>query len=209
MMKTYTPEEERLNILTHGFGLILSFVALFLLLIHGISYGSWTHGLSFGIYGTSLVLLYGASTLYHSATEPSRRFVLNIIDHAAIYILIAGTYTPFTLITLNNSVGWLIFGISWSMALLGVIIKLFYTGRFDLISTLMYVLMGWMIVFAINPLIKNLSIIGLYWLLAGGIAYTVGAIFYSLQSLKFNHAIFHVFVLIGSFCHFISVYFYV
>ena len=134
---------------------------------------------------------------------------LKIFDHAAIYVLIAGTYTPFTLITLNGTIGWVIFGVSWGMALIGIILKFFFTGKYKSISTLMYILMGWMIVFAIKPLIDSLALEGLNWLIAGGVSYTIGAVLYSIEKIKFNHAIFHIIVLIGSFCHFISVFFYV
>jgi hemolysin III len=124
-------------------------------------------------------------------------------------VLIAGTYTPFTLVTLQGSVGWTIFFTAWGFALTGIVLKLFFTGRFDMLSTIMYVFMGWIIVFAIKPLMNNLASEGLMWLFAGGAAYTVGAILYSIKKIKFNHAIFHVFVLAGSFCHFMAVYFYV
>ena len=163
---------------------------------------------SFSIFGASLIILYGASTLYHSAKKPVLRNKLNIIDHVSIYVLIAGTYTPFTLVTLKGTIGWVIFGISWGLALTGIILKLFFTGKYDLISTIMYVFMGWVIVFAIKPLIHNLPLEGLLWLFAGGISYTIGAILYSINKIKFNHAIFHMFVLMGSFCHFVSVFFY-
>jgi len=134
---------------------------------------------------------------------------LRIIDHASIYVLIAGTYTPFTLVTLNGSIGWVIFGISWGLALTGIIWKLFFTGKYKLLSTLMYILIGSVIVFAIKPLTNNLSLEGLLWIFAGGMAYTIGAILYSIKKIKFNHAIFHVFVLIGSASHFVAVFFYV
>jgi len=124
-------------------------------------------------------------------------------------VLIAGTYTPFALVTLNGQAGWWIFGISWGLALSGIILKVFFTGRFQLASTLMYVFMGWIIIFAIRPLIANLSGEGLFWLLAGGVAYTLGAVLYSIRKISFNHAIFHVFVLIGSACHFVSVFYFV
>jgi hemolysin III len=153
--------------------------------------------------------LYAASTFYHSAKKSKLRNRLNIIDHASIYILIAGTYTPFTLVTLKGTIGWVIFGISWGLALTGIILKLFFTGKYNLMSTIMYVLMGWVIVFAIKPLINSLPLAGLLWLVAGGISYTIGAIIYGIKKIKFNHAIFHMFVLMGSFCHFMSVYFYV
>jgi hemolysin III len=124
-------------------------------------------------------------------------------------VLIAGSYTPFTLVTLNGTTGWVIFGVAWSIVICGIILKLFFTGKYKLLSTLLYVAMGWMVIFAIKPLVNNLSAGGLSWLVAGGLAYTVGAILYSIKKIQFNHAIFHVFVLAGSFCHFMAVYFYV
>ncbi|MFT5762220.1 MAG: hemolysin III, partial [Polaribacter sp.] len=161
------------------------------------------------IFGLSLIILYAASTLYHSATKPKLRRRLNIFDHAAIYVLIAGTYTPFTIITLEGETGWIIFGLTWLFALTGIILKLFFTGKFDKLSTTMYVLMGWQIVFVINPLLENLSEQGLFWLFAGGVFYTVGAVLYSIKKIPYNHAIFHFFVLAGSLSHFISIYFYI
>jgi len=208
-IKHYSPTEEKINIVSHAIGFILSVVALALLVRHAAIYGDAWHIVSFSVFGGSLITLYAASTVYHSAEDPVLRSKLRIIDHATIYILIAGTYTPFTLITLGGFTGWVIFSVSWSMAFVGIILKIFFTGKHDLISTLMYVFMGWIIVFAIEPLIHNLSSDGLFWLVAGGVAYTVGAGLYSIEKIKFNHAIFHVFVLIGSACHFVSVYFYV
>lgn len=208
-IKFYDPKEEKLNVISHGFGLILSIVALVLLVVYASLYGSAWHIVSFSIYGASLIVLYSASTLYHYTQTPKLRHRLNIFDHASIYILIAGTYTPFTLVVLNGWVGWTIFGVSWGLALTGVILKLFFTGRFDKISTIAYVLMGWLIIFAIKPLVSGLSFEGLLWLFSGGLAYTIGAILYSIKGMKYNHAIFHIFVLIGSFCHFMAVFFYV
>ena len=167
------------------------------------------HVVSFNIFGASLIVLYAASTFYHSAKKPELRRRLRVLDHASIYVLIAGTYTPFTLVTLNGQIGFTIFGTSWGLALTGIILKLFFTGKYKLISTLMYVFMGWIIVFAIKPLINNLSSDGLLWLVAGGMAYTIGAILYSIKKIKFNHAIFHILVLIGSVCHFVSVFLYI
>ena len=208
-MIQYSPIEEKININSHAIGFILSIVALVLLVAHASMHGDVWHIVSFSIFGTSLILLYAASTFYHSAKKPELRKRLKIIDHASIYVLVAGTYTPFTLVTLKGKLGWLIFGISWGLALSGIILKLFFTGKYNLISTSMYVFMGWVIVFAIKPLINNLPPEGFLWLLAGGISYKLGAILYSIKKIKFNHAIFHMFVLTGSFCHFISVYFYV
>ena len=209
LIKTYSHQEERLNIITHGIGLLLSIVALFLLVIKARNYGDSTAITSFAIYGLSMVILYAASTFYHASKTPELRYKLNIFDHASIYVLIAGTYTPFTLVTLNGWVGWTIFGVSWGLALIGIILKLFYTGKYDKISTIAYVLMGWLIVFAIKPLITNLSYEGLIWLFSGGIFYTVGAILYSMNKMKYNHAIFHIFVLLGTFSHFMAVYYHV
>lgn len=208
-IKFYPPLEEKINILSHIVGLIFSIIALVLLISHASNHGSIWHIISFSIFGSSLIILYAASSYYHSTKSPELRKKMRIVDHASIYILIAGTYTPFTLITLNGVTGWTIFGITWGLALVGITLKLFFTGRFRILSTAMYVFMGWLIVFAINPLINNLHSEGLFWLVLGGIAYTLGAILYAIKKIKFNHAIFHIFVLVGSFSHFISVFFYV
>ena len=205
----YDLSEEKINIITHAIGLLLSIAALVLLIIHASSNGTARHIVSFTIFGASMILLYSASTLYHYSQTPNIRHKLNILDHASIYVLIAGTYTPFTLVTLKGALGWTIFGITWGIALAGVFLKLFYTGKYDKISTIAYVAMGWIIIFAVKPLIENLPLNGLYWLLAGGIFYTIGAVLYSIKKIKFNHAIFHVFVLLGSFSHFMAIYFYV
>jgi len=208
-IKQYSPAEEKINIISHAIGFVLSIVALVLLVTHASMHGDVWHIVSFSIFGASLIILYAASTFYHSAKKPELRKRLKIIDHASIYVLVAGSYTPFTLVTLKGTLGWVIFGISWGLALTGIILKLFFTGKYNLISTSMYVIMGWVIVIAIKPLINNLPSDGFLWLLAGGISYTLGAILYSIKKIKFNHAIFHIFVLTGSFCHFISVFFYV
>ena len=205
----YSKTEEKLNVITHGIGLILSSIALILLVVHANDMGTIRHVISFTIFGVSMILLYSASTFYHYFQNPTIRKKLNILDHAAIYVLIAGTYTPFTLITLKGTLGWTIFGITWGIAIIGIILKLFYTGRFNKISTAAYIAMGWIIIFAIKPLLENLPLNGLYWLLIGGVFYTVGAILYSIEKINYNHAIFHVFVLLGSFSHFMAVYFYV
>ena len=161
---------------------------------------------SVAVFSGSLIALYGSSTIYHSTVNVSRRAWLRTVDHAMIYVLIAGTYTPFSLLVLKGAVGWTIFGVTWAMAATGIVIKLFHTGKYDKLSTAMYVFMGWVIIFAIKPLIANLSPEGLAWLFAGGISYTVGALFYSIRNMPFGHATFHVFCLLGSVCHFVSVY---
>ncbi|MGM0391755.1 MAG: PAQR family membrane homeostasis protein TrhA [Bacteroidota bacterium] len=205
----YPPLEEKLNIFSHAFGFVLSIFGLILLILRANELGEIKHLISFSVFGASLVLLYAASTFYHSAKSHVLRYRLNVVDHAAIYVLIAGTYTPFAMVTLEGTVGWIIFGVIWAMALFGVILKLFYTGRYQTLSTIMYVVMGWIVVFAIKPLLESLPDKGLWWLLSGGISYTLGALIFSLNRIKFNHAIFHVFVLFGSFSHFISIYYYV
>lgn len=205
----YSKKEEVLNVLTHAFGIALSVLGLILLIQKSIPHSNPVYFASALVFGISLVLLYTASTVYHSTSEKRWRYRLNILDHSAIYILIAGTYTPFSLITLSGTIGWIIFSVVWSIALIGVSLKLFLTGKFKVISTIMYVLMGWIIIFAIQPLLENLPSGGLFWLFAGGAFYTLGAVLFLIEKLKFNHAIFHVFVLAGSFSHFMAIYDYV
>ncbi|HWR34217.1 MAG: hemolysin III family protein [Gammaproteobacteria bacterium] len=205
----YPPAEEITNIISHAIGFILSIVALCLLTVHAAQHGNALHITSFVIFGCSLIILYAASTLYHLAKKPELRNKLRVFDHACIYILIAGTYTPISLITLGGATGWVIFGLAWGLAVTGIVLKLFFTGKYNLVSTLMYIFMGWIILFAIKPLVNNLPEGGLIWLIIGGASYTIGAILYSIKQLKFNHAIFHIFVLLGSFSHFVTVYFFV
>ncbi|MGB7785828.1 MAG: hemolysin III family protein [Salinimicrobium sp.] len=205
-IKYYPPKEEFWNVLSHGAGLGFSLLALVLLLVRASRYDSMRLSLSFAVFGVGLILLYAASTFYHSARDPKWRYRLKIFDHVAIFILIAATYTPFSLITLKGDMGWTIFGVAWGIAFFGTILKLFFTGRFKILSTLLYVGMGWVIIFAIKPLIENLSSAGLWWLFAGGFFYTLGAILYNISRIKYNHAIFHLFVLLGSFSHFMAIY---
>ena len=209
ILNSYSPTEEKLNVYSHLLGLFLSIVGLILLIKKSLIIENRWATVSFIIFGLSMITLYLASTLYHAATNPEKRIKLKIFDHVAIYVLIAGSYTPYTLVSLVNDNGWKVFAIVWGFALIGIIIKLFFTGRFKVVSTLMYVLMGWMIVFSFSDLQKNVSEKGINWLIAGGIAYTVGAILYSIKKIPYNHAIFHVFVLIGTFCHFFSILNYV
>jgi len=207
--KDYEEKEEFWNVLTHGLGLALSIPALVLLIVYSSINNSVWHIVSFSIYGATLVILYLASTLFHHSRKKKIRLRLNIFDHASIYLLIAGTYTPYLLVSLRGPWGWSLFGVVWGIAIAGVILKLFYTGRYNKTSTLFYVLMGWIIVIAIKPLLNSLSAEGLFWLAAGGLSYSIGAVFYLLNKLPYNHAIFHVFVLLGSIFHFISIFFYV
>jgi hemolysin III len=205
----YSKAEERVNVVSHGIGFSASIIALILLLVRALSFGDAPRIISFSIFGISLVTLYAASTLYHAAKEETLRSRLKVFDHTAIYVLIAGTYTPFTLVTLHGTVGWVIFGISWGAAITGIILKFFFIGRFRVVSTVMYVLMGWLIVFAAKPLAAAMPAAGLSWLAGGGLAYTLGAVLYIIRRIPFNHAMFHILVLAGSACHWVAVYGYV
>lgn len=208
-MLPYSEKEELINIISHAVGFVLSMAALIFLVYYSIIAGTVWHIVSFSIYGSSLIILYLASTLYHAAKEPKKRAHLKVFDHAAIYVLIAGTYTPFLLVSLNGPWGWSLFAVVWTAAIAGIILKVFFAGRYIKTSTMAYILMGWVIIIAIKPLMENLSAGGLHWLFAGGIFYSIGAVFYIFKKLQYNHAIFHFFVLGGSICHFISVFFYV
>lgn len=201
--------EEVMNAITHGIGTLLAVAGLVLLTVFAYLYGEVWHILSFSIYGTTLVLLYLASTLYHSFTNERLKYIFKILDHSAIYLLIAGTYTPFTLVPLHGVLGWTLFGIVWGLAILGIVLKVFFVGRFKFISTLCYIIMGWFIIIAIKPLIATVATLGIMWLLIGGLFYTLGAVFYLWNKLPYNHAIWHLFVLAGSISHFIAVFFYV
>ena len=205
----YSKKEEKLNVLTHAFGLIMSIVGLPFLLLKSLQYNGFWQPLSIVIFGVSLIVLYAASTFYHASKDSKLRRKLNIFDHAAIYFLIAGTYSPFTIIILDGSLGWLIFSCTWVFAFVGIVLKFFFTGRYDKLSTAMYILMGWQIILVIKPLMNAFSINGLQFLFAGGVFYTVGALLYSSKKITYNHAIFHVFVLLGSTSHFICIYKYI
>ena len=202
----YSPKEELLNIVSHGFGFFASLITFPFLLFKALELSTFWETASYIIYGISLPILYGASTLYHSSKDPIKRRKLNIFDHTAIYILIAGTYSPYCLVVLNNKLGWYMFGFVWLFAITGIILKLFFTGRFNKLSTAMYLFMGWQIVFFINPLAKALPDFNLKLLMIGGVFYSVGAILYSIKKIPFNHAVFHFFVLAGSISHFLSIY---
>ncbi len=207
-IKIYSPKEESVNIRSHFIGLILSILGTIILLFKGAMTGTALSIVSYAIYGGSMILLYLASTLYHSAKDIENRKKLKVFDHASIYLLIAGSYTPFSLLVLKGAWGWSIFGVVWGIATAGIILKLFFTGRFNILSTIGYVVMGWVAVVAIKPLIANFSTEGLILLLAGGIFYTVGAVLYSIKRIPYNHAIFHFFVLFGSLAIFLAIFLY-
>ena len=202
----YSESEERLNIWSHALGLFLSLLAFPFLITKAFTYTGFWQVSSFIIYGLSLIVLYAASTFYHASVNPKNRRKLNIFDHAAIYALIAGSFTPFCIIALDSDLGWYLFVFVWIFALIGIILKLFFTGRFDKLSTAMYLLMGWQVVFFIKPLMKVLTNFGLNLLIIGGVFYTVGAMLYSIKKIPYNHAIFHLFVLLGSASHFFALY---
>ena len=197
------------NSVTHGIGTLLAIAGLVLLVVFATIYGNAWHIVSFSIYGTTLVLLYLSSTLYHSTQEPRRKYIFRIIDHSAIYLLIAGTYTPFMLVTLQGTRGWVMFGIVWFLALAGILYKVFFINRHVVISTLFYLAMGWMIMFSIGDLFRNLPQNGIILLGAGGLAYTFGMLFYAGRDKFLMHAVWHLFVLGGSICHFLSILLYV
>ena len=202
----YSDKEERLNVMTHAFGLLLSVIGLQFLILKALNFVGFWKPASLVIYGLSLIVLYAASTFYHAAKDPKLRRKFNIFDHAAIYVLIAGTYSPYTIILMDSTLGWTVFGLTWSFALLGIILKLFFTGRFDKLSTALYLLMGWQVVFVIKSLMEHLSTEGTQLLFAGGVFYTIGALLYSINRIPYNHAIFHVCVVLGSLFHFFSVF---
>ncbi len=208
MAARYTVREEAANVATHAAGLVASVFGAVVLVYFGIARGEALHVASAGLYGATLVALYGASTLYHAFRRPGVKRVLRVLDHCAIYLLIAGTYTPFVLVGLGGRLGWSLFAVVWAMAAAGIVFKIFATGRFAVVSTAAYVAMGWLGVVAIGPLIRSLSGSAVLWLLAGGVAYTAGTFFYH-RKIPYAHALWHVFVLLGSVCHFVAIGLYV
>ncbi|MCB0273246.1 MAG: hemolysin III family protein [Calditrichaeota bacterium] len=205
--KTYSLGEEIANGITHGIGLALSVAGLTLLVVLAALHGDAWKVTSFSIYGSTLILLYLASTLYHSFPNPRVKRILKIIDHSAIFLLIAGTYTPFMLVNMRGPWGWSLFVTIWVLAIAGVVMKAFFIHRFRRLSTLVYVLMGWLCVVAVSEMIATIPFNGLMWLAVGGLCYTIGVIFYLWHRLPYHHAIWHLFVLGGSICHFFAVLF--
>ena len=205
----YTFGEELAHGLTHGIGALLSIAGLTILVAKAAVWGHAQDITAAAIFGSALVLMYTASTLFHSIPIPATKRVLRVIDHSLIYVLIAGTYTPFTLVALHGLWGWSLFGFTWGLAIIGIVFKIFTTGRFESLSLVIYLLMGWCGVVAAKPLIHSLETGGLWWLLAGGLSYSFGVIFYAWEKLRYHHAIWHAFVLAGSVCHYFSVLFYV
>jgi len=207
-MSVQTKFEEQLNALSHGIGALLGIAGLVLLIVFDTNKTDWSL-FSVIIYGISIIVLFTASTLYHAIRGEKRKYYFRIVDHIGIYLLIAGTYTPVLLITLEQSQGWTLFWVVWSIAAFGVILKLFFTGRFEVFSTLLYLVMGWLIVFDFSNLSAAIGSEGVLWFFAGGLFYTVGIIFYAISRIPYNHVIWHLFVLAGALCHFFMILLYV
>ncbi len=199
-----TPREELVNSLTHGLAVALSIAALTILVVFSSLQRDPWKIVSFSIYGAALVALYTASTVYHAVASKRLRPFLRQIDHSCIYLLIAGTYTPFMLVTMRNAWGWTLFGLVWGLAAAGILFKVFFTGRFEAVATLGYILMGWIAVIAIKPLVQTMPPGVWPWLVGGGLCYTFGVVFYAMGRLRYNHAVWHLFVVAGSLLHFLS-----
>ncbi len=200
----YTPAEEIANAITHGIGTLLSIIGLIVLVVMAALSGDAGRIISFSIYGSTLIAAYLASTLYHSLRHPRTRYIFKILDHCSIYLLIAGTYTPILLLSLSGAWSWILMSVVWGLALLGIAFKIFFVRRFELVSTLAYIGMGWLAVTAWGELSRNLPAGGMRLLIIGGVVYTAGVVFYRWDRLPYNHAIWHGFVMGGSLCHFLT-----
>jgi hemolysin III len=205
---TFSKGEEIANSITHGIGALLSIAALVLLIVFSSLYGTAWHVVSFTLFGVTMVFLYTSSTLLHALPPGRGKDVFEILDHSSIYFFIAGTYTPFLFLAVKGWLGWTLFGIVWGLAIGGTVFKSFFVKKFLMTSTLLYVVMGWLIVFAWKPLVENLQPEGLMLLVIGGILYTLGSIFYIWRGFKFHHALWHLFVIAGSVMHFFAVILY-
>lgn len=210
IIPNYSLAEELMNSISHGVGALLSVAALVLCVVVSAIHGNSTAVVASSIYGSTLIILYTMSTLYHSFKVNNAKRVFQIIDHCCIFLLISGTYTVYTLVVLGGAIGWIMFGIVWGATVLGIIINSIDINKFKALSMILYLAMGWVIIFAFKPLAQNLDINGMILLVAGGISYTVGAIFYAIgKKKKFMHSVFHIFVLLGSTLHFFSIILYV
>lgn len=199
--------EEWINSATHGLGAVLSVVGTIALIIGASQLGDVWKVVSFSVFGASLILLYLASALYHGARHPRLKTTFKTLDHCAIFLLIAGTYTPFLLVNMRGTTGWTLFAVIWSLALTGVILKVIFKNRFKLVRVGIYIAMGWLITFASSDLVASLSETALHLTIAGGVVYTAGVVFYLADRIPYMHAIWHLFVIGGSACHFSAIYF--
>ncbi len=207
-MRIQKPFEEKLNAFTHAIGALLGIVALILLMIYDNQKTPWSF-FSIIVYGMSIIVLFTASTLYHTVKNEKRKHYFRILDHISIYLLIAGTYSPVLLISLEEHLGWTLFWVVWGIAAVGMVLKLFFTGRFGIISTLLYLVMGWLIVFDFSNLSTIIGAMGVFYLFAGGCFYTLGIVFYAIEKIPYNHVIWHLFVLAGAISHFFMIFGYV
>jgi hemolysin III len=203
----FTKREEIANAITHGIGVLLSVAVTSILLVFAVWKGTAVHIVSFAVFGGTMLSLYTASTLVHAFPKGRVKDIFEIMDHAAIYLFIAGTYTPIVLIVVGGALGWTLFGIVWGLAAFGVVFKVFFTKKFVVLSTLGYVAMGWLITFAFQDISANMPPEGIQLLVAGGIIYTLGSIFYVWRSFPFHHAVWHLFVLAGSVLHFLMMFY--
>ena len=207
-MRIQTSFEEKLNAISHAVGVVLGIAALVLLIIYSSNKTDWSL-FSVIVYGISIIILFSASTFYHAVRGDRLKHYFRIVDHISIYFLIAGTYTPVCLISLEQTQGWTLFWLVWGIAAFGVILKLFFTGKFEVFSTLLYLVMGWLIIFDFANLTEAIGNNGILFLFAGGLSYTVGIVFYAIQKIPFNHVIWHLFVLAGAIFHFFMIFFFV
>lgn len=205
----YSVLEEIFNASTHGVGVVLGAIGLALLIVKTLQTQSSVILASVIVYGVSIILLFAASTFYHAIPHDGAKRVLRVVDHCAIYLLIAGTYTPYTLLVIGDRLGAAIMAIVWSLAVAGIIFKIFFIGRFQMLSLLTYLGMGWLGLLAAFEIAHNLPLTGIALLLGGGIAYSLGTIFFKVKAIPFNHAIWHLFVLAGCILHFLSIYYFV
>ncbi|MFB4169501.1 hemolysin III family protein [Virgibacillus sp. JSM 102003] len=206
---TFTRKEEIIHAITHGIGALLSIVGLVLLIIFASLNGNPWQIISVSVFGTTMLIMYLSSTIVHSLPEGKWKDIFQIFDHSSIYLFIAGTYTPFLLVHLRYELGWILFGTVWGIALIGVLFKIFFVKKFLVLSTLFYVLMGWLITLVWNPLTTIMDGTGMLLLIIGGMLYTLGAIFYIWRGFIYHHAVWHLFVLAGSIFHFFTVFYYV
>jgi len=205
----YTRREELANCITHAAAVIASLIGLILLIMVSSESGDPWRVVSCTVFGFSLLFFYSASTIYHSVRGDRIRYVFRILDHVGIYLLIAGTYTPIALVILRGPIGWWLFGVVWGLAVAGIIFKAFLTHRLKFLAPVFYIALGWLVIFAFEPLLESMPLAGVDLLIAGGVIYTVGILFYAIDQIPFNHAIWHLFVMAGSVCHFWAILRYV